>query len=161
MSKRKGFKVSDLFGPRVSKNFTWAELTKTGTGLPNDPPEEARISLKLLVDNVLQPLREKIGVPIIINSAYRSPGVNKAIGGASTSQHQKGEAADFKVVGKDLKEVFDLIVKENIVPYDQIIYETKPGTEWIHISYKDRNRHQALLAQWDTAKKKMVYSNIG
>ena len=151
--KKKGFKITDLFGERVSKNFSWSELSKTNTGIDNDPPTDIRRKLKALVKNVLQPLRNRLGIPIIANSVYRSPAVNTKIGGAKTSQHMKGEAADFKVIGKDLKEVYELIVRENIVPYDQVIYEVNPDSKWIHISYKGfNNRKQALLANWSGDK---------
>jgi zinc D-Ala-D-Ala carboxypeptidase len=82
----------------LSKNFTLAELTKTSTGLPNALPKHLEGNIQSLVDNVLQPVRDALGV-IIVTSCYRSPEVNKAIGGSSTSQHCLGQAADLKFKG--------------------------------------------------------------
>jgi len=77
-----------------SKYFKLEELTKTNTGLDNTPTEGVKIALQRLVTNVLDKVRELHGKPITVNSGYRSPLVNKKVGGSSTSQHVKGEAAD-------------------------------------------------------------------
>jgi zinc D-Ala-D-Ala carboxypeptidase len=103
--------------------------------------DEAR-ALYDLVENVLLPLRDWFRKPIHINSGYRSPDHNKAIGGVPTSSHIKGEAADIDAGSKDEnKKLFGYIVKN--LAFDQCICEK--DYEWIHVSYKDgENRRQVL-----------------
>ena len=86
---------------RPGRYFSWAELTTTGTGLINEPPPEHRTNLQILVQVVLDPLRDYLGRPVRVTSGYRSPAVNVAIGGSRTSAHMTGEAADLKVDGLD------------------------------------------------------------
>ena len=80
----------------LSKNFTLAELTKTNTGLSNALPKHLEENLQSLVDNVLQPARDALGA-IVVTSCYRSPEVNKDIGGSKTSQHCLAQAADLRL----------------------------------------------------------------
>lgn len=113
--------------------FTWEELTRTGSGLPNSPPPEAQLALRDLVAQVLDPLREAIGRPVDITSAYRAPAVNDAAGGAETSQHKRGEAADAKVKGMDGASLATFIVRAGI-PFDQlIVYSNR-----VHVSFTRR-----------------------
>ena len=79
---------------KLGKYFTLDELTVTNTGLVNSPSKMEINKLKMLVENVLDPLRTLYGKPIKVNSGYRSPLVNKTIGGVATSEHVKGQAAD-------------------------------------------------------------------
>ena len=93
--------------------FTNNELTDSPTakrlGIKNEPTKEQWINLFAIRDNVLNPLREKFGKPIRITSGFRSPELNKAVGGKPTSQHTKGEAMDITAVNKaDNKELFEL-----------------------------------------------------
>jgi uncharacterized protein YcbK (DUF882 family) len=79
----------------LSEHFTLDELTRTGAGLPNVPDEASRAKLQILCNELLEPIRRILGnKPIKVNSGFRSPEVNKKIGGAKHSQHMKGEAAD-------------------------------------------------------------------
>jgi len=122
------------------KHFTFQELTVTNTGLPNVPNEEQKTNLTLLVDNVLGPLGELLGQPITVDSAFRSPEVNKKVGGAKTSQHLSGQAAD--IVCFDNEKLFNLI-KDNF-PFDQLINEY--NFKWIHVSFSNiHNRKQILV----------------
>ena len=133
------------------KYFTIAELTKSETaerkGIMNVPLPEQKANLTTLVNKVLDPLREAYGKPIVVSSGYRSPMLNKAVGGAPTSQHCKGEAAD--IVPKDRKDMLKLFELAKALPdFDQLINE-KPDKRgvptWIHISYSSsRNRKQVL-----------------
>lgn len=130
------------------KYFTIAELTKSATAsrrrIDNTPSSTIKANLTELVDNILDPLREAWGAPIIVSSGYRSPKLNRAVGGAKTSQHMYGQAADIRTVSdkpSDNKKLFDLILKLNL-PYDQLIDEY--GYNWIHVSYSPRNRKQIL-----------------
>jgi hypothetical protein len=117
----------------LSLNFTLAELTRTDTGLMNDPPSEAIDRLAFLVSSLLQPVRDYWG-PLRITSGYRSPSVNQAAGGSPTSQHASGEAADFVPLNADIDVVYDWLVKMSKLQFGQCIRETKNGRNWIHIS---------------------------
>lgn len=131
------------------KYFTMTELTSSATakrkGIDNIPDAKAKAALSALVANVLDPLREKYGKPIVVSSGYRCPKLNKAVGGVARSQHTKGEAADIRCVSDsraENKRLFDLIVASGL-PFDQLIDEY--GYDWVHVSFKDgANRRQIL-----------------
>lgn len=135
-----------------SKYFTLEEMVASATakrkGISNKPTEGVVINLQRLVKNVLDPLREAYGAPIIVTSGYRSPRLNAAVGGASRSQHCLGEAADIRTVSdrpEDNRKLRDLLVRLNL-PYDQTIDEY--GCDWIHVSHKAvGNRGQLLSAK--------------
>lgn len=131
---------------KLSENFTLEELTRTSTGLNNTPNTEEIENLRELVVNVLQPAREALG-PIRITSGFRSPEVNKKVGGADSSQHTKGEAADLMMSGGN-KRLLDWIIAN--VEFDQIISEfpdANGNPQWVHVSYsKGNNRNQTLKA---------------
>jgi hypothetical protein len=141
------------------KFFTIEELCKTNTGLKNEPSEDQIKRLEALVINVLDPLREHLGKPIRITSGFRSLYVNVAVGGAKSSDHTFGRAADFQG-DFDLLEVAHWI-KDNLV-FHQLILEAwddktkKAG--WIHVSYKDDaiNNKQCLTMR--RVKGKAKYS---
>lgn len=126
---------------RLSKNFTLAELTKTSTGIPNNPSDVEIERLKILCEKVLQPLRDEFNAPIIVNSGYRSQQVNKAVGGVPTSQHLKGEAADITAGSRERnKRLFEII---KTMEFDQVIsYDYR----FIHVSYTicKENRKQII-----------------
>ena len=124
--------------------FTNNELTDSETAkrlrIKNEPTKEQWINLFAIRDNVLNPLREKFGKPIRITSGFRSPELNKSVGGKPTSQHTKGEAVDITAFDKaDNKELFELC---KTLEFDQLIDES--NLTWIHISYKVPNRKQIL-----------------
>lgn len=128
------------------KYFTISELCKSTTaqsrGIDNTPPEDIAKKLTELIENVLDPVRELWGGPITVNSGFRCPVLNKAVGGKATSQHITGEAADITTgSAKGNKRLFAMIVKSDI-PFDQLIDES--NYSWIHISYGERNRRQVL-----------------
>lgn len=133
------------------KFFTIKELTASETakskGIDNRPSQDVTSALVALVDNVLDPLRQAYGKPIVVTSGYRSIKLNKAVGGASSSQHVKGEAADIRSVSDDAKEnkvIFDLIRKLNL-PFDQLINEY--NYDWVHVSFsRFKKRGQVLAA---------------
>lgn len=128
------------------KHFTIDEMCRSTVarrnGIDNTPGDEVKKNLTLLVDNVLDPLREWYGKQIKVNSGYRCPRLNEAVGGVSTSQHVKGEAADIDTGNiSDNKKLFDYI-KDNL-PHDQLICES--GGNWIHVSYNESyNRFQSF-----------------
>ena len=129
------------------KYFTIAELTKTKyKNIDNTPNAEQRACLVRLVNNVLDPLREAYGRPIIVTSGFRCPKLNKAVGGASSSQHMLGQAADIRSkedTPEENKKLFDLILKLKL-PFDQVINEF--GYNWVHVSYGPRHRRKAMDA---------------
>lgn len=129
------------------KYFTIEELTRSDKaeehGIDNAPTKEAREKLVALVDNVLDPLREMYGKPITVNSGYRCPQLNAVVGGAKTSQHMRGEAADITAGSKtENKKLFKLI-RERLT-FDQLINES--DYSWVHVSYvsPEKNRKQTL-----------------
>ena len=141
---------------KLSKNFELDEFTLSQTavrnGIENTPNSDVIKNIIILCVNVLQPLRNKLGEPIVITSGYRSEKLNRIIGGADDSQHCKGEAADIIVPGMQACELYAFILKSNI-KYDQVILEFN---RWVHISFKQRsNRHKALLAK--RIARKIVY----
>ena len=125
-----------------SKHFTLKELTVTSSGLDNSPMQPEIHNLEILSEKVLDPLRDLYGSPIHVNSGYRSPVVNKKIGGAATSQHVKGEAADITAGSPVSNEKLFNLISENF-KFDQLINE-KDFT-WVHVSNSSvKNRGQKL-----------------
>ena len=143
---------------RLSENFTLTEYTKSQTaerkGIDNTPGEVHLERAKALFENVVQPVRDNFGVTII-NSGYRGPDLNYAIGGSNTSQHCKGEAVDIECPGTANYEVAKWI--EDNLDFDQLILEFyKPGipdSGWVHVSYKEEgNRKSVLTAMKEDGK---------
>ena len=135
------------------KYFTFKELMHSNVALHNDivnlPPHheagEIYFNLTVLVDNLLDPIRERFAVPMIITSGYRCEKLNKLVCGVDNSQHMKGEAVDFWFPSFSRKEMiaafFEIAEK---FEFDQLIYYKKKGI--IHISYnRDNNRHQIIM----------------
>ena len=123
----------------LSKNFTLEEMCVTHANIANRPTQDNINNLGLLVREVLQPLRDLVGFSIHVNSGFRSPLVNKSVGGVPTSQHVKGQAAD--IVSQNNKLLFDTIHEELL--FDQLINEH--DYSWIHVSYKSQgNRNEVL-----------------
>ena len=129
------------------KYFTIAELCKSTTadqyGIDNRCKKEHVVNLTALVNNVLDPLREAYGKPITVNSGFRSPALNKKIGGVSTSDHLKGMAADITGGSPvENKKLFYLIQSLKL-PFKQLIDEK--NFDWVHVSYDPNNlKHQVL-----------------
>ncbi|MDX2189926.1 MAG: D-Ala-D-Ala carboxypeptidase family metallohydrolase [Bacteroidota bacterium] len=143
----------------LSKNFTLEEMLQSQTAVRKNineqftPSPEVISNLKEVCKHILQPLREKLGYPIQISSGYRCPRLNKAIGGASKSQHTLGMAIDIIDNKNGNKYLFDKI-KELGLPYDQLINEF--GLAWVHVSYNpktSKQRNQVLLAVKNEAGK--------
>ena len=117
---------------KLGKHFTLAEMTTTETGLSNTPGQEHIAALARLVALVLDPLRADLGRPVRVTSGYRSAHVNAKVGGSSTSQHVRGEAADIKVDGLTTAEVARAIHRLGL-PVDQCIVE-RGDSGWVHVS---------------------------
>lgn len=130
------------------KFFTIKELTKSDVairkGISNTPSEQELKNLVDLVENVLDPLREAYGKPIIVTSGYRCDRLNKVVGGSNKSQHKFGQAADIRTVEdtvEENKKLYDLIIELNL-PFDQLIDEH--NFDWVHVSYSSKHRKQLL-----------------
>lgn len=135
----------------TTKNyFTIGELTASDTAkakkIDNTPTPAAKQNLQELITNVLNPVREIYGQPITVSSGYRCPALNAAVGGASTSQHQTGQAADLVPANKkgSLEQIFAACVA--VGNYDQLIIEqNSKGQRWVHVSYDTtKNRRQIM-----------------
>lgn len=114
----------------LTKNFTLKELTKTDTGLPNLITDLEIDNVTRLCERVLQPARDIYGSQIMVNSGYRSHQVNIAVGGVSTSQHRKGEAADITTgCREENKKLFNIL---KTMDFDQLI---NYNYNFIHVSY--------------------------
>ncbi len=130
------------------KHFTIRELTKSDTakrkGINNSPNKWEEANLTELVDNILDPLREVYGQPIIVTSGFRNEELNRLVGGSKNSQHRAGQAADIRTI-KDTpaenKKLYDLIIKLGL-PFDQLIDEH--NFDWVHVSYSPKHRRQVL-----------------
>jgi hypothetical protein len=136
-----------------SKYFTLQEMLESATARrlkiaeQFNPPAEIVTNLELLCKNILDPLREKCGA-INVTSGYRSPALNKAVKGAKSSQHMKGQAADIKGINCSNAELFNQIQKLKL-PFDQMIWEygTDKEPSWVHVSFGSLNRRQILYVK--------------
>ena len=135
---------------QLSRNFSLLELTKSDTairkGIDNNPNADQIEKLKLLCENILQPVRDHFG-RVKVTSAFRSVELCLAINSSANSQQAKAEAADFEVVGTDNAELFDWI-KNNLEP-DQLILEFytpgEPNSGWIHSSWIEGTPRASFL----------------
>jgi zinc D-Ala-D-Ala carboxypeptidase len=138
---------------QLSKNFTLAELTRSQTatrrGIPNEPDAKVLANLARLTTRCLQPIRDHYRKAVMVSSGYRSPALNAAIGGSSTSAHMRGDAADIEIAGVSNYDLALWCSRKLI--FDQIILEFyTPGqldSGWVHIGLSDTPRGQLLTAQ--------------
>tara|TARA_R100001463_G_scaffold29458_1_gene66969 strand:- start:86 stop:544 length:459 start_codon:yes stop_codon:yes gene_type:complete len=151
---------------RLSKNFVLSEITRSNTAkrlnISNAPDKEHLRNMQRIITDLIQPIRDALG-PIRITSGYRSPALNRAIGGSRKSQHCKGEALDlqFWQDGKMCNQkIYNWIIEEGI-EFDQMINEF--DYSWIHISLKaEDNRKQILEAYHDEdGDTKYRYADVG
>lgn len=149
---------------QLTKNFKLAELTRSEAaarkGIDNTPGPEAVENLRALCEKILQPLRDAIGKPMRVNSAYRGPEANKAVGGSKTSQHLTGEAADIEFDGFDNKLLAQKIVELKL-PFDQLILEFykdgDPNSGWVHVSHKRGGPQRGQVIRAVALKGKTAY----
>lgn len=139
---------------KLTEHFTLEELTVSPTakklGIPNTPTAAHIENMKYCCEKILEPVRAHFGKPVQINSSYRAPAVNKAVGGSATSQHVNGQAIDFEIPGVDNKTVADWVADN--LEFDQVILEFYTAGDknsgWVHASIKKEggNRKQRLVA---------------
>ena len=129
------------------KYFTIAELCRSNTadrlGINNRCRQEHMTALTALVDNVLDPLREWWGKPLIVSSGYRCPELNAAIKGSRTSQHMSGQAADIDTGDRQQNKLLFEYIKKNL-PFTQLIWEH--DGDWVHVSYDKNNLKKQVLS---------------
>ena len=145
----------------ISKHISYKEgvysITATRLGIDNIPNEYEFANMQVLAENVFEPLRDWVKGPIKINSFFRGPELNKAIGGSSKSQHCQGRAIDIddSYGHKTNAEMYEWIKKN--LDFDQMIWEfgTDENPNWVHVSYvsPDENRNRCLKAYKDDNNK--------
>lgn len=156
---------------QITKNFKLKEFTNSETakklGIDNHAqltPKEF-VNLTAIAENILQPIRDAMQIPIYISSGFRCPQLNRAVHGAAKSQHCKGEAVDIYIkptpkthllstlaaARATLWDVFDLIYRT--CDFDQLIWETRPnGSKWIHVSYVTYRKNRKMVLQCKDGK---------
>lgn len=152
---------------KLSEHLDLSEVTRSESakrkGISNMPTEEHIANLKLLAENIFEPIRNHFRCPIIISSGYRSKDLNKAIGGSLTSQHCQGEAIDIDMDGTangvTNKMVFDYI-KDNL-NFDQLIYEfgDSNNPDWVHVSYESSGKQRKQVLRAIKSGSKTLYNN--
>ena len=148
----------------ISKHISYKEgvysITATRRGIDNTPNNEQLDNMETVAEEVFEPLREWVGGPIKINSFFRSPELNTAIGGSSKSQHCKGQAIDIDdTFHKATNAEMYHYIKENL-DFDQMIWEfgDDDNPDWVHVSYvsPEENRNRCLKAYREDGKTKYM-----
>ena len=148
----------------ISKHISYREGVRSNTstrkGIDNTPNTEQLDNMELIAEEVFEPLRAYVGGPIKINSFYRCPELNKAIGGSSKSQHCKGQAMDIDdTFGRCTNAEMYHFIKEHL-DFDQMIWEfgDDDNPDWVHVSYvsPEDNRNRCLKAYKENGKTKYM-----
>ena len=148
----------------ISEHISYKESTHSNTalrrGIDNTPDNEQLDNMEVIAEKIFEPLREWVGGPIKINSFFRCPELNTAIGGSATSQHCKGQAIDIDdTFGKATNAEMYHWIKENL-DFDQMIWEfgDDDNPNWVHVSYvsPEKNRNRCLKAYKDNGKTKYM-----
>ena len=148
----------------ISKHISYKEgvysITAVRKGIDNEPNEEQLSNMKLVAEKIFEPVRTHFKVPIKVNSFFRSPDLNRAIGGSTKSQHCKGQAIDIDdTYGKIKNSDMYWWIKDNL-DFDQMIWEfgNNDNPDWVHVSYvsPDKNRNRCLKAYREDGKTKYM-----
>ena len=147
-----------MISEHISKKEGVYSITATRLGINNTPGDDQLHFMEIIAEKVFEPLRKWVGGPIKINSFYRCPELNTAIGGSSTSQHCKGQAMDIDdTFGRATNSEMYHWIKENL-DFDQMIWEfgDDDNPAWVHISYvsPEKNRNRCLKAYKENKKTK-------
>ena len=146
----------------VSKHISDKEGVYSRTAIrldiDNTPTKEHLVNMTKLAENIFEPLRTYVGGPIKINSFYRSPELNKAIGGSTKSQHCHGQAIDIDdTFGRMTNAEMYWFIKQRL-NFDQMIWEfgDDKNPDWVHVSYvsEEQNRNRCLQAYKENGKTK-------
>lgn len=145
---------------QISPHFTLGELTRSRTakrlGIRNRPDEMQESELRRLASTLLEPIRTLLGVPLQINSGFRSVTLNHAVGGVRNSAHLDGRAADFVPQAMNLQDAWEAI-KDSGLPFDQLIFEQSPdGATWLHVAlprFNELPRREAFALTHRPARK--------
>ncbi len=131
----------------LTPHFSLEEFQRSNTArkynIANTIPASAVANITTLCHNVLEPLRQHVGEPVEISSGYRCPALNAKVGGSSTSQHMRGEAADIRHNNVKTLIRWFIWMMDNL-PYDQLIWEHRGTTYWIHVSYRAGHNRQVV-----------------
>ena len=148
----------------ISKHISYKEGVHSNTairrGIDNTPTDDQLYFMEIVAEKVFEPLRKWVGGPIKINSFYRCPELNTAIGGSATSQHCKGQAMDIDdTFGKATNAEMYNFIKEHL-DFDQMIWEfgDDDNPAWVHVSYvsPEKNRNRCLKAYKENSKTKYM-----
>jgi hypothetical protein len=146
---------------KISDHISYRESVRSSTadrlGIENKPGQVELVNMEIVAERIFEPLRDWVGGPIRINSFYRGPQLNKAIGGSKRSQHMEGRAMDLDdTYGHKTNAEMFYYIKQNL-DFDQLIWEfgTDENPNWIHVSYvsEDGNRQRCLKAYKDADNK--------
>ena len=146
----------------ISEHISYKEsvysITATRRGINNIPDDEQLTNMELVAEEVFEPLREWVGGPIKINSFFRCPKLNKAIGGSSKSQHCYGQAIDIDDTFRKASNADMYNYIKDHLEFDQLIWEfgDNKNPDWVHVSYvsPEENRNRCLKAYRDKGKTK-------
>ncbi len=148
----------------ISDHVSYKEGVRSNTairrGIDNTPNDEQLKNMELIAENIFEPLRAYVGGPIKINSFFRCPELNKAIGGSNRSQHCKGQAMDIDdTFGRCTNAEMYHFIKEHL-DFDQMIWEfgDDDNPNWVHVSYvsPEKNRNRCLKAYKENGKTKYM-----
>jgi len=148
---------------KISEHISMKEALRSNTakrlGIDNMPDNDTLLTMQITAQHIFEPLRNKFKEPIYISSFYRSPELNKAIGGSSRSQHCKGEAIDIDdVYSKATNADFFNYIKDKL-EFDQLIWEfgDDENPAWVHVSYSlGKNRMRILRAIKENGRTKYI-----
>ena len=147
----------------ISEHVSLKEATRSNTakrlGIENMPDNETLITMQITAEHIFEPLRNKFNEPIYISSFYRSPELNKAIGGSTSSQHCKGEAIDIDDVYSKASNADFFNYIKNKLEFDQLIWEfgDNENPAWVHVSYSlGKNRMRVLKAVKENGRTKYI-----
>ena len=147
---------------KISDHISYKEATRSNTalrrGIDNIPDVEELENMKLIAEEIFEPLRKWVGGPVKINSFYRSPELNVAIGGSKKSQHCRGQAMDIDDTYGHRSNASMFKHIRYHMDFDQMIWEfgDDKNPAWVHISYvsEEKNRNRCLEAYKENGKTK-------
>lgn len=147
----------------ISNNISLKEAIRSNTakrlGIDNMPDNDTLVTMQITSQHIFEPLRNHFNEPIYISSFYRSPELNKAIGGSTSSQHCIGEAIDIDDVYSKASNIdFFNYIKDKL-EFDQLIWEfgDDNNPDWVHVSYSlGKNRMRILRAIKENGKTKYI-----